>query len=87
MVLAGLGNLAKFLGVYNQWKDSVQRYGIKWIGVETKDKRIIQRLTKAIDINDVYDWIKSVKDARVELAVFMDFMAITGLRLVEAVES
>ena len=87
MVLASLGNLAKFLGLYNQWKDSVQRYGIKWIGVETKDKRIIQRLTKAIDLNDVYDWIRKVKEARVELSDFMDFMAITGLRLVEAVES
>jgi len=87
MVLAGLSALAKYLGIYNQWKESVQRYGIKWIGVETKDKRIIQRLTKAIDINDVYDWIRKVKEARMELSVFMDFMALTGLRLVEAVES
>jgi hypothetical protein len=87
MALASLGNLAKFLGVYNQWKETVQRHGIKWIEVETKDKRIIQRLTKAIDVNDIYKWIKSVKEKRMELSCFMDFMAITGLRLVEAVES
>ena len=87
MVLASLSNLAKFLGVYNQWKTSVQRYGIKWIEAETKDKRIIQRLTKAVDVNDVYEWIRNVKKNRSELTVFMDFMAITGLRLVEAVSS
>ncbi|MGB9756302.1 MAG: hypothetical protein ACPLVJ_00770 [Candidatus Bathyarchaeales archaeon] len=87
MVLASLSALAKFLGIYDQWKNSIQRYGIKWVEVETKDKRIIQRLTKAIDVNDVYQWIKSVKEARPELSIFIGFMAITGLRLVEAVES
>lgn len=87
MVLASLSALAKYLGVYNQWKECIQRYGIKWIGVETKDKRIIQRLTKAIDVNDIYDWVKKVKERRMELSVFMDFMAISGLRLVEALES
>jgi len=87
MVLASLSNLAKFLGVYNQWKDAIQSNGVKWIDAGTRDKRIIERLTKAIDINAVYEWIRQVKEARPEYSVFMDFMAITGLRFVEAVNS
>jgi intergrase/recombinase len=33
------------------------------------------------------NWIKQVKRVRPELSLFMDFMAVTGLRLVEAVNS
>jgi intergrase/recombinase len=33
------------------------------------------------------NWIKKVKRVRPELSLFMDFMAVTGLRLVEAVNS
>ena len=36
---------------------------------------------------EIFNWIKQVKRARPELSVFMDFMAVTGLRLVEAVNS
>ena len=38
MVMASLSNLAKFLGVYCQWKKMIQRFRIKWITRDTTDK-------------------------------------------------
>jgi hypothetical protein len=87
MILSSLSNLAKFLGIYDNWRSTVRRYGIKWIEVGVKDKRMIDRLTKVSDANDVYNWVKEVKANNPELNDFIDLMAITGLRLVEAVNS
>jgi hypothetical protein len=58
MILASLSNLAKFLGLYEQWRSVVRRYGIKWMDVDVKDKRMIDWLTKVVDADDVYNWIK-----------------------------
>jgi len=87
LVLASLSNLAKFLGVYDQWREIVRRYGVKWITVETKDKRIIDRITKKADLDAVYGWVREAKRMRPEYSDFLDFVAITGMRLVEAIES
>ena len=38
MVMASLSNLAKFLGVYGQWKKMIQRFRIKWITRDITDK-------------------------------------------------
>ncbi|MEM2971887.1 MAG: integrase [Candidatus Bathyarchaeia archaeon] len=40
-----------------------------------------------MDANEVFDWIKKVKTELPQLSDFMDLMAISGMRLVEAVES
>jgi len=87
MVLASLSNLAKFLGLYEQWRSVVRRYGIKWMEVDVKDKRMIDRLTKVVDADDVYNWIKQCKTEAPELTDFLDLMALTGMRLEEAVNS
>jgi len=87
MVMASLSNLAKFLGVYDEWRRMVHRFGIKWVTSDVTDRRIIDRLTKVSDPGEIYEWVKAVKKARPDLEDFMDFMAITGLRLVEAVRS
>jgi intergrase/recombinase len=87
MVMASLSNLAKFLGVYDQWKNTVRRYGIKWIEVGVKDKRMIDRLTKVVDADDVYNWVKQCKMEAPELTDFLDLMALSGMRLEEAVNS
>jgi intergrase/recombinase len=87
MILSSLSNLAKFLGIYDNWRNLIHKYDIKWITVGVKDKRMIDRITKVSDPNDVYNWIKEVKVSDPELSDFMDLMAITGLRLVEAVRS
>jgi intergrase/recombinase len=44
-------------------------------------------LTKAESPGEIFEWINKVKDARPELSDFLEFMAVTGLRMIEAVES
>ena len=85
MVMASLSNLAEFLGVYDGWRRMVHRFGIKWVTSDVTDRRIIDRLTKVSDPGEIYEWVKAVKKARPDLKDFLDFMAITGLRLVEAI--
>jgi intergrase/recombinase len=87
MAMASLGNLAKFSGVYDSWKALIHRYGIKWITVGVKDKRMIDRLTKVVDADDVYNWVKQCKREVPELTDFLDLMALSGMRLEEAVNS
>lgn len=64
----------------------VRNYGITWAG-RNKDDIVIERLTKVEDPQEVFKWIQEVKGARPEIADLMDLMAITGMRLVEAIES
>ena len=61
-------------------------YDLEW-GGKSSEELVIDRLTKVQDPNEIFEWIKQVKQARIELSDFMDFMAISGLRFVEAVES
>ena len=83
-ILRGLSALAKYLGVYEQFRKNVKAYGLTWSG-RNGDDRIIARLTKVVDPNEVFEWIKEVKRANPDFEDFMDLMAFTGLRLVEAV--
>jgi intergrase/recombinase len=85
-VLKGLSALAKFLGIYEDFKAAVKNYGITWAG-RSKDDIVIERMTKIQDPGEVYAWIREVKRARPEIADLMDLMAITGMRLVEAIDS
>jgi len=61
-------------------------HDLEW-GGKSSEELVIERLTKVQDPNEVFEWIKQVKKARIELSDFMDFIAITGLRLVEAIKS
>jgi intergrase/recombinase len=85
-VLKGLSALAKYLGIYQDFQMMIQNYGLSWVG-KNKDDVVIERMTKIKDSGEVYAWIQEVKRARPELSEFMDFMAITGLRLEEAVNA
>jgi len=58
---------------------------LKW-SVQADDI-IINRLTKTVDSNEIFEWVKAVKREKPDLTDFMDFMAITGLRFNEALES
>ncbi len=87
LVMASLSNLAKFLGIYDYWKALVHKYGIKWITMETRDKRIIDRITRVVDPDDIYHWIKEVKENVPKYAELLDLIAITGMRLKEAIAS
>jgi hypothetical protein len=84
--LKALSCLAKYLGVYEEFKLLVKNYRLRWSGRKAEDL-IIDRITKVESPDEIFNWIKQVKRARPELSVFMDFMAVTGLRLVEAVNS
>lgn len=61
MVMASLSNLAKFLGVYDEWRRMVHGFGIKWVTSDVTDRRIIERLTKVSDPREIYEWVKAVK--------------------------
>jgi len=84
--MKSLSSLARFLGIYEVWGRMVKNYGLRWNG-KSSDDIIIERLTKTANPNDVYEWIKAVKETCAELSDFVDFMAITGLRFVESIES
>jgi hypothetical protein len=84
-VMKALSALSKFLGVYEDYKTLLKNYGLKWS--VNSDDIIISRLTKTVDSNEVFEWIKTVKREKPSLTDFMDFMAITGLRFIEALES
>jgi intergrase/recombinase len=83
MVMASLAALAKFLGVYKDWQQLTERYSLKWAGRSSTDI-ILERFQKVEDPNEIFNWIKQVKQERPELTDFMDLMAITGMRMIEA---
>jgi len=85
-VLKALSALAKFTGVYEQYRKAMRGYGLKW-GGRNADDIVIDRFTKVKDSGEVWSWIREVKRARPELTDFMDLMALTGLRLGEAIDS
>jgi intergrase/recombinase len=47
----------------------------------------MERFSRIKDPSEVYEWIRQVKTVRPELVDFIELMAITGLRLEEAVNS
>ncbi|RLG89689.1 MAG: hypothetical protein DRO36_07395 [Candidatus Hecatellales archaeon] len=55
-----------------------------WTG-RNGDDLIIKRLTRIVDADEILEWIRNVKAACPEYAVFLDLMAATGLRYEEAV--
>jgi hypothetical protein len=85
-VLKALSNLAKFLGEYETFRELVKSYGLRWRG-KSSDDLVIDRLTKVKNSDDVFQWVRSVKRLRPDLAVFCDFASVTGLRYVKAIES
>ena len=85
-VIKSLSALSKFLGCYDRFKALVKDYGLTW-GGRSADDIIIDRLSKIENPDEVFTWIKEVKKVRPDLSCFMDLMAVSGLRLVEAVNS
>jgi hypothetical protein len=84
--MKALAALSKYLGMHEDFKLLVKNYCLKWTGKSAEDL-IVDRITKVQNPNEIFEWIKQVKQIRPELYEFMDFMAVTGLRLVEAVAS
>jgi intergrase/recombinase len=84
--MKALAVLSKFLGIYEVFRSLVKNYDLKWSSKKPSDY-IIERLTRTINPNEIFEWIKQVKKAIPELSDFMDLIAITGLRYNETIES
>jgi intergrase/recombinase len=85
-VLRALSCLAKYAGVYDDFRALKSAYGLKWTG-RSSDDLLIDRLTRVTDPDEMFSWIRQVKTAFPLFATFMDFMAATGLRYEEAINS
>ena len=83
--LNALSSLSKFLGIHDEFLQLVKKYGLKW--TVRSDDLIIARFTKSVDPDAIFNWIKQVKSKCPDLCDFMDFMAASGLRYDEAIES
>jgi hypothetical protein len=84
--LAGLSALAKFLGVYEEFKGLVKAYGLTWASLSADDL-LIARMNKTVQNGDVLKWIDGVKARFPELHTFIDFMLASGLRFEEAINA
>lgn len=84
--MKALSALSKFLGIYEDYRRLIRNYGLKWTG-RNGDDLIIARLTKSVNGNEIIEWIRTVKQQIPEIALFMDFIAVTGLRLNEALNA
>ncbi len=84
-VMSSLSNLSKFLGVYDQWKQTIKRFGLKWENTNNLETFLSILNT---DLNEVEDWIKQLipKMPRNYASVLV-FDALTGLRPTEATHS
>ena len=70
-VLKDLSALEKFTGVHNKFEVLISDYGLTWAG-KNADDIIIERLTKVVDRNEIFDWIPEVKQ---RILVYSNFMS------------
>lgn len=84
--MGALASLSKFLGLHDDFRVLVKSYGLKW-GGRNPDQIFIDRFTKVEDPEEVWRWIKKAKDVYPGLTELLDLLAVTGLRLSEAVNS
>lgn len=84
--MCSLSALSKYLGCYDDFRQLVNCYGLKWTG-KSSDDIFIERLTRDSDPEKIWNWIRDVKHHRPELSVFMDLLAVSGLRFSEGVNS
>jgi len=85
-VLKALATLSKFLGLYREFRELREAYGIKW-SKGTSDQIVIKRLLRANNEGDLLDRIRRVKKEIPQISSFIDLIATTGLRLVEALNA
>ena len=85
-VMRALSNLAKFLGVYDDYRRLIRKYGLSW-KPKTSDEYIIARLTKVRNPHEIFEWVKAVRLNVPKLKDFMELLAFSGMRLIEALNS
>jgi intergrase/recombinase len=88
--MKALSALAKFSGCHERYRRMIKSYGLKWS--TNNDDIIIARLIKYSNgingnANDLFEWVRTVKEKIPAFSTFMDFVIATGLRLDEAIKS
>jgi hypothetical protein len=57
-IMKALSALAKFLGIYEEYRQLIKNYCLKWCGRSAGDL-IIDRLTKVENPDEVFEWIRA----------------------------
>jgi hypothetical protein len=83
--MKALAKLAQFLGQYDDYKQLLRTYDLKWTC--NTDDVILARLAKNANSDDLTEWIRTVKKTCPEFVAFVDFTVATGLRFDEALSS
>jgi hypothetical protein len=85
MVMASLSNLAKFLNIYQGWKQTIQNSGLKW-SKNDSFKSFIRIFNN--NHSELKDWYaKATSVLRDNERMFLRFLLLTGIRKNEAIES
>ena len=84
-IMAALANLAKFLGMYKDWKEIVSQADLRW--QKTSHLEVFVNLLNT-DIGEVRCWlVDAIQKLPVKYSAVLVFAAVTGLRPEEAFKS
>jgi intergrase/recombinase len=85
MIMASLSNLAKFLRIYQQWKESLKNSGLKWSKNNSFDSFMRIFNNNHTDLIDWYRRATNILNDNEKL--YLKFMLLSGLRKNEGIES
>ena len=80
-ILKALAALAKFAGIYEYFQRLVKNYGLSWSAASPADL-ILKRMART----DIAGWVREARKIST-VGLFIEFTAVTGLRLGEAIMS
>jgi len=83
--MKSLAALSKFLGLYDEWKSLLRKYGLKW-----NSRSSLEAFISILNFNieDVETWLMDVvQKLPRKYAAYEVYTALTGLRPVEALNS
>ena len=84
-IMAALANLAKFLGVYESWKEIVSQAGLHW--QKTSHLEVFVNMFNT-DISEVKNWFKeAVEKLPAKYSAVLTLACVTGMRAEEACKS
>ena len=82
-ILKSLIALSKYLGVYEEFKRKIESYGIKW----ERQNALKSFLRMMRPKEGLLDWVRECLRLNGDLAIFIEFLMISGLRKGEAINS
>ncbi|MGD0495496.1 MAG: integrase [Candidatus Bathyarchaeia archaeon] len=85
VAMSSLSNLSKYLGVYDQWKQTIRNYGLKWENT-TSLETFLSILNSNLEETEI--WLRQViKKLPSDYSTILVFDVLTGLRPSEAAMS